>query len=249
VSAAASRVYRTVDGRLVWEGDPEAAFLAYAAGDEFTAEDEAALPGSKSKAAPANKSRPAPADKAADRAAPTPEEGPLMARYRTSISSQTTMLSGAPSGTTVNGYIGYWGGSATSGYRLRRLFVGLRAGASVPTSQQVSVQLHRQTVAPAGTGLAAAVLGQPMETWTPQTDPTVGMIATTATTIGTTGPTISATALANLTFNSQNTIDMPMEFLEELVCAIGTANGIAFVNSAATLPPSHFITIDAEIEV
>jgi hypothetical protein len=173
-----------------------------------------------------------------------------MARYRTVIATQAGQLSGLPSGTTVNGYLGYWGSSATAGYRLRKLIVGLSVtGGGVPTSQQCSIAIHRQTVAPAGTGLAAAVLGQPMETWTPQTDPTVGMIATTAATIGTTGPTLTATPIARIPLNSQNTVETSQEFLEELVCAIGTANGIAFVSMSATLPANHFFTIDAEIEV
>lgn len=171
-----------------------------------------------------------------------------MARYSSAISSQTAQLSGMPSGTTVNGYIGYWGAGSSAGFRLRRVTLGVRAGASVPTSQQITVEVHRQTVAPAGTGLAAAVVGQALETWTP-TDPTAGMIATTATTIGTTGPTLTATAIRTLTFNTQTTIDYPFEFLEELVCASGTANGIAFVNIGNTLPAAHFITVDAEIEV
>jgi hypothetical protein len=173
-----------------------------------------------------------------------------MARYSTSIVSQTAQLAGMPATTTVNGYIGYWGGSATSGYRLRRVTLGVRTtSASVPTSQQYTVEVHRQTVAPSGTGLAAAVLGQPLETWTPQTDPTVGMIATTATTIGTTGPTLTAAPIKTLTLNTQNTVDYPFEFLEELVCAIGTANGLAFVNIGNTLPAGHLITVDVEIEV
>ena len=104
-----------------------------------------------------------------------------MARYSTQGVSQTTQLAGVNSTTTVNGYIGYWGGSATAGFRLRRLKLGVRTTtAVVPTSQQISVAIYRQTVAPAGTGLAAAVLGQPLETWTPQTDPTTGLIVTTA---------------------------------------------------------------------
>jgi hypothetical protein len=172
-----------------------------------------------------------------------------MARYGATGLSQAAQLSGAPSGTTVNGYIGYWGGSATSGYRLRRLQLGCIAGGSVPTSQQVSVGVYRQTVAPAGTGLAAAVLGIPYETWTPQTDPTTGIIVTTATTIGTTGPTIGANPVAVIPFNTQSTLDLPYEFIEELVCAIGTANGFAFVNIGNTLPASHSIRLNVEIEV
>jgi hypothetical protein len=173
-----------------------------------------------------------------------------MARYSTTITSQATQLSGAPSGTTVNGYIGYWGASATAGFRLRRLHLSTRiAAGGVPTSQQVSIGVYRQTVAPAGTGLAAAVLGQAMEIWTPQTDPTVGMIATTATTIGTTGPTIGANPVSTPTFNTQSTVDMPYEFTEELICNLGTANGLAFVILGGTLPTNHLVVLTAEIEV
>lgn len=172
-----------------------------------------------------------------------------MARYGASILSQAAQLSGVNATTTVNGYIGYWGGSATSGFRLRRLQLGVIAGAGVPTSQQISIGIYRQTVAPAGTGLAAAVLGQPLETWTPQTDPTTGIIATTATAIGTTGPTLASNPIAVVPFNTQSTLDLPYEFTEELVCAIGTANGIAFVNIGNTLPASHSVRLNVEIEV
>jgi hypothetical protein len=173
-----------------------------------------------------------------------------MARYSTSVVSKTAQLAGMPATTTVNGYLGYWGASATAGFRLRRVTLGIRTtSASVPTSQQYTVEIHRQTVAPAGTGLASAVLGQPLETWTPQTDPTVGLIATTATTIGTTGPTLTTAPLKTLTLNTQTGWDYPFEFMEEVVCAIGTANGLAFVNVGNTLPAGHLITLDVEIEV
>lgn len=172
-----------------------------------------------------------------------------MARYGATLLSQAAQAAGVNSGTTVNGYLGYWGASATAGFRLRRLKLGVIAGASVPTSQQIDVGIFRQTVAPAGTGLAAAVLGQPMETWTPQTDPTVGIIATTATTIGTTGPTLAANPIDIITLNTQSTTDTPWEFTEELVCAIGTANGFAFVNMTNALPASHKIRVSVEVEV
>lgn len=173
-----------------------------------------------------------------------------MARYSTSVVSQTAQLSGVNSTTTVNGYIGYWGGSATAGFRLRRLKLGvLTTTAVVPTSQQYAVAVYRQTVAPAGTGLAAAVLGQPLETWTPQTDPTTGIIVTTATTIGTTGPTLAANPLDTIPLNSQSYADVPWDYIEEMTCAIGTANGLAFVNIGNTLPAGHFIKLTATIEV
>jgi len=172
-----------------------------------------------------------------------------MARYGATLLSQAGQLSGVNATTTVNGYLGYWGASATSGFRLRRLQLGIIAGASVPTSQQISVGVYRQTVAPSGTGLAAAVLGQPLETWTPQTDPTVGVIATTATTIGTTGPTLAANPIAVIPYNTQSMTETQWEFVDELVCAIGTANGIAFVNIGNTLPAAHSIRLNVEIEV
>jgi len=172
-----------------------------------------------------------------------------VARYSASALSQAAQLSGVNATTTVNGYIGYWGASATAGFRLRRLQLGVIAGASVPTSQQISVGVYRQTVAPAGTGLAAAVPGQPYETHTPQTDPTAGLIVTTATTIGTTGPTLASNPLAVIPFNTQSTLDLPYEFMEEIIVGIGTANGIAFVNIGNTLPASHSIRLTVEIEV
>ncbi len=172
-----------------------------------------------------------------------------MARYSASIVSQTAQLAGMNATTTVNGYIGYLGAGSTAGFRLRRVTLGVRTtSASVPTSQQYTIEIHRQTVAPAGTGLAAAVVGQALETWVP-TDPTAGMIATTATTIGTTGPTVTATAIKTLTLNTQTGWDYPFEFLEELVCGSGTANGFAFVNIGNTLPAGHLVTVDAEWEV
>ena len=173
-----------------------------------------------------------------------------MARYSTSIESQTAQLSGVNSGLTVNGYMGYWGASATSGYRLRRVTVGLRTTTTAAiTAQQIVVGIYRQTVAPAGTGLVAAVLGQAMETHTPQTEPTVGAIATNATAIGTTAPTLAAQPIKRIVLNSQNSFDYPFEFMEELICPIGTANGFAFVNLNNTLPGLSVIVLDIEIEV
>lgn len=171
-----------------------------------------------------------------------------MARYSTTGLSQAAQLAGVNATTTVNGYLGYWGAAAASGFRLRRLQLGVIAGGGVPTSQQISVGVYRQTVAPAGTGLAAAVLGQAYETWTP-TDPTVGLIMTTSPTIGTTGPTLAANPLSVIPFNTQSTLDLPYEFMEEIICTTGTANGIAFVNIGNTLPASHSIRLTVEIEV
>jgi len=162
--------------------------------------------------------------------------------------SQAAQLAGVPSGTTVNGYLGYLGSSASAGYRLRRINMGVIAGATVPTSQQISVGVYRQTVAPAGTGIAASVPGQALETWVPA-DPTAGLFATTATTIGTTGPTIATNPITIIAYNTQSNIETQWEFVDELITLTGTANGLAFVNIGNTLPPSHSIRLSLEWEV
>lgn len=61
---AEKRIWLTNDGRLVADGDPDAAILAYGEGDEIAAEDEDKLPGgSKARKAPADKARKAAEDK------------------------------------------------------------------------------------------------------------------------------------------------------------------------------------------
>lgn len=170
-----------------------------------------------------------------------------MARYGTAIESQTAQIAGMPSGTTVNGYVGYLGAGTNAGYRLRRVGLGFRSTGAI-TSQQITVRLHAQTVAPAGTGLATALVGQPYEIWTP-TDPTAGMIATTAATIGTTGPTVTTTPLKEWSLNTQNSWDVPVEQLEELVVNKGTANGLAFVILGNALPTGYILTVECEWEV
>lgn len=71
---ATERLWRTADGALVRDGDPDAATLAYAAGDEVAPADEAKVPDTdqaEEKAAdkPADKSRRPVANKARGRSA------------------------------------------------------------------------------------------------------------------------------------------------------------------------------------
>jgi hypothetical protein len=58
------------------------------------------------------------------------------------------------------------------------------------------------------------------------------MIATTATTIGTTGPTLAANPIAVIPLNTQSTLDVPYEFMEELMCAMGQRTGSLSSTSA-----------------
>lgn len=169
-----------------------------------------------------------------------------MSRFSGQFVSQTAVLSGVNATTTANGYLGAVVGGASANFKLRRLVFGVLAGASVPTSQQVSVGVYRQTVRAAGTGLSN-LAGLPLD---PRGAATAigGIDITTAVTFGTNGPTLAANPLYRFSFNTQTGWDLPYELLEELICDQGTANGLAFVNLGNTLPASHFYIISTEWE-
>lgn len=169
-----------------------------------------------------------------------------MGRFRAAVESQAAQPAGVPVTTTFNGYFAAVVAGASANFKLRRVIIGVRAGASVPTSQQMTVAVYRQTVRVVGTGFST-VVGQNMD---PRgaASATTGVDVTTAATAGTTGPTIGANPLVKLSFNTQAAFDVPFEMLEELICDQGTANGLAFVNIGNALPASHLFTLDVEIE-
>lgn len=169
-----------------------------------------------------------------------------MSRFGATGESQAAQPAGLPATTTFNGYFGALVAGASANYKLRRLTLGVRAGATVPTSQQVTVALYRQTVRVVGTGFGTAT-GVALDPRGAATAIT-GLDITTAATAGTTGPTIAATSIKKYSFNTQSAFDLPYEMLEELICDQGTANGIAFVNIGNALPASHLFTIDVEWE-
>jgi hypothetical protein len=169
-----------------------------------------------------------------------------MGRFKAAVESQAAQLAGVPVTTTFNGYFAAVVAGASANFKLRRCIIGVRAGASVPTSQQMTVAVYRQTVRAAGTGFST-VAGLNMDQRGAATAIT-GIDITTATTAGTTGPTIGANPLERLSFNTQSAMDVPYELLEEFVCDQGTANGIAFVNIGNALPASHLFTISTEWE-
>lgn len=169
-----------------------------------------------------------------------------MARFKAAVESQAAQLAGTPSGTTFNGYFAALVAGASANYKLRRIVLGVRAGATVPTSQQMTIAAYRQTVRVAGTGFST-LTGIPMDPRSAASAIT-GLDVTTAAAAGTTGPTIAANPLDRWTFNTQSTLDLPSEFLEELICDQGTANGIAFVNIGSALPALHLFTIGLEWE-
>lgn len=169
-----------------------------------------------------------------------------MGRFKAAVESQAAQPAGVPAGTTFNGYLAAIVAGAAANYKLRRVMLGVRAGGSVPTSQQFTIAAYRQTVRAAGTGFST-VVGQNMDPRGAASAIT-GIDVTTAAAAGTTGPTIGANPLARWTLNTQSTLDIPYEFLEEFICDQGTANGLAFVNIGSALPASHLVTLDAEWE-
>lgn len=169
-----------------------------------------------------------------------------MSRFKASGESQAAQLAGTPATTTFNGYFAALVAGAACNFKVRRLILGVRAGASVPTSQQMTINIYRQSVRVVGTGFSTAT-GLAMDPRGPATAIT-GLDVTTATTAGTTGPTIGATPIAKISFNTQAAYDLPFEMLEELICDQGTANGLALVNIGNALPASHLFTFDFEWE-
>jgi hypothetical protein len=169
-----------------------------------------------------------------------------MGRFAAAVESQAAQAAGTPVTTTFNGYFAAVVAGASANYKLRRVKVGVRAGASVPTSQQMTIAAYRQTVRPVGAGFST-VAGGALDPRGAATAIT-GVDITTATTAATTGPTIGANPLDRWSFNTQSTLDLPYEFLEEFICDQGTANGIALVNIGNALPASHLFTVAFEWE-
>ena len=169
-----------------------------------------------------------------------------MGRFKAVVESQAAQLAGAPSGLTFNGYFAAVVAGASANFKLRRAFLGVRAGATVPTSQQMTVAIYRQSVRIAGTGFTTTT-GINMDQRGAATAIT-GVDITTAAAAGTTGTTLGATKMGQIPFNTQSGMDVPFEFLEELLCDQGTANGLAFVNIGNALPASHLFSLDLEWE-
>ena len=170
-----------------------------------------------------------------------------MARFTQSFESVAAVGSGVPSGTTLNGYLGAAVAGASANFKLRRAILGVRAGASVPTSQQMSIGLFRQTTRAAGTGLSLTNVGQALDPRSAASAIT-GVDYATGTTAGTTGPVVASTPLHKFSFNTQSFLDIPSELLEEWICDQGTANGLALVNIGNALPSAHLFTVSLEWE-
>ena len=128
---------------------------------------------------------------------------------------------------------------AGNGFKLRRVTLGVVAGATVPTSQQVTVGINRVTTA--GTTPGGGMTPNKL-------DPNSAAAGATFKTTYATPPTTTSDDLFRVSFNSQSGVDLPWELLEELIVAAGTANGLVFINRDNALPTSHSYTLSVEWE-
>src|SRR6266566_3922446 len=168
-------------------------------------------------------------------------KGPRMARYATNVESAAAIVATAPTGATANALFAALVAGAAAGFKLRRVTLGCIAGTGAPTSQQLSVGFVRTTAR-----------GTATTTLTPtKLDPNSAAAGVTGLdTAWSTVPTATWTPpyLYQVTFNSQSGVDLPFELMEEMVCASGTANGIAFINLDNAIPSAHKLTIAVEHE-
>lgn len=123
--------------------------------------------------------------------------------------------------------------------KIRRVTLGVVAGASTPTSQQVTVAINRGTARGTAT---ATTTGQKL-------DPRSAASGITGLdTTWSVAPTLASADLFRVSFNTQSGVDLPWELLEEFVSDVGTANPIVFVNRDNALPASHSYVLSVEWE-
>lgn len=123
--------------------------------------------------------------------------------------------------------------------KIRRVTIGVVAGASVPTSQQVTVGINRGTAR--GTATTTLTPGK--------LDPRHQAAGITGVDTAWSGaPTLAAADQFRVSFNSQSGADLPWEQLEEFWTDIGVANPIVFVNRDNALPAAHSYTLSIETE-
>lgn len=164
-----------------------------------------------------------------------------MGRFTTTIESQAAQAAGTPSGTTFNGYFAAIVAGASANFKLRRVKIGTRGPSGSITSQQNTVAICRQTVRVVGTGFSTQT-GQNLDMRGVASSIT-GVDVTTASTAGTTGPTIGSNAMEKLSFNTQTSWDVPWDYIEDFVCDQGAANGLAFVNIGNALPANTLFVV------
>lgn len=154
-----------------------------------------------------------------------------MARYAAQVKSAAALA--------VDTSMAWLQSPAGNGFKLRRVTLGVVNGASVPTSQQVTVGINRVTTA--GTTPTAGMTPAKL-------DPNSAAAGAVWNTAYATPPTLTSNDQFRVSFNTQSGVDLPWELLEEFVIALGTSNGITFINRDNALPASHSYTLSVEWE-
>ena len=154
-----------------------------------------------------------------------------MARYAAQVKSSAALA--------VDTGFGWLMASANNGFKLRRVSIGVVAGASTPTSQQLTFGINRVTSA--GTTPTAGMTPAKL-------DPNSAAAGSVWNTAYSTAPTLTTNDQYRLSLNSQSSADLPFELLEEFIVSSGTTNGLVFINRDNALPASHSYTLSVEWE-
>jgi hypothetical protein len=124
-------------------------------------------------------------------------------------------------------------------FKLRRVTIGVIAGTSAPTSQQLKVGINRATARGTATTTTAGNKMDPK---------TAASGITGVDTVWSTPPTLASADCYSIPFNSQSAGDLPFEGVEEFQSDTGTANPIVLVNRSNALPTSHKYSVTVEWE-
>ena len=156
-----------------------------------------------------------------------------MARYKAQLTSSAALTSG-----TAFAWLGY---SSTVGFRLRRVILGVIAGSSPVSSQQLQVGIN-----PTSSGTPATATNVTNY----QMNSAFRASSNNLVSAWVTPPTLAATDEITLAFNSQSGGDWPWEIPEDLWPPfVPAANvGFAFVNRVNTMPSGASFTLTAEWE-
>lgn len=156
-----------------------------------------------------------------------------MARFSVSLYSTAAVAADAPIAAVVP--------ATNLACKIRRVTLGVVAGTSTPTSQQLVVGINRGTARGTATTTLTPVKLDPRS-------PAAGITGVDTAWSG--NPTFgaSSTDMVKIPINSQSGADLPWEALEELWTDTGTANPIVFVNRDNALPASHKYVLSIETE-
>lgn len=156
-----------------------------------------------------------------------------MARYQASFTSTAALAADAAIVALSPG--------AAVGFRLRRVTLGVVAGATTPTSQQIVVGINRGTARGTASTTVAGVAMDPRAAASGITGLDVAWSVQ---------PTFGAatTDTFKAAFNSQSGVDLPWELMEEFQSNILAANVVVLVNRENAMPASHKFVVAVEWE-